>query len=92
VDRQVISRNRLFLAGFNYNKLHIPPARYSWEWAGGQLAFMADSFVWQVQIKAPTGVAVDDNYFDLLPGEQRLIHLRGPAELLDRVRVEVLNK
>jgi len=92
VDGQVISRNRLFLAGFNYNKLRIPPARYSWEWAGGQLTFMADSFVWQVQIKAPTGIAVDDNYFDLLPGEERLIHLRGPAELFDRVSVDVLNK
>jgi hypothetical protein len=45
-----------------------------------------------MQIKAPTGIAVDDNYFDLLPGEERLIHLRGPAELFDRVSVDVLNK
>jgi beta-mannosidase len=92
VGDQVVSRNRHFLAGLQFNALDMPKARFSHRLDGDALVLEAESFVWQVQIKAPRSVQVGDNFFDLFPGERRRIYLRGPADLLRHVGVTALNE
>ncbi len=93
-DAEVLSRNRLFLAGFHFNRLALPAVRLAWRLAGDPPALEvgADGFAWQVHVEAPRGVWVEDNDFDLLPGEARTVPLRGPAPLCERVRVCALNE
>jgi len=89
---QVVSRNRQFLAGFQFSALNMPEARFSHRLDGNVLTLRADTFVWQVRIEAPAGVGADDNYFDLFPGEERRIRLHGPKDLRRHVKVKALNE
>ena len=91
-DGRVISRNRLFLTGFRFNALEMPKARFSYRLDDGVLILRAGSYVWQVRIEAPAGLEAEDNYFDLLPGEERLVRMRGPEDLLLGTRVRALNE
>jgi len=88
---ECLSWNRQFLTGFRFNGLDLPKARFTYQVEGDILTLKAQSFVWQVQIKAPRSVGVSDNFFDLFADEERRIHLQGPAELLQRVEVMDLN-
>jgi beta-mannosidase len=87
-----ISRNRRFLAGFRFGALEMPQARFSHWLDGDALILQADSYVWQVRVEAPAALEPDDNHFDLLPGEERRIRMRGPEDLLSRVAVTALNE
>jgi beta-mannosidase len=88
---QVVSRNRWFLTGFYLNALDMPKAHLAQRLDGEALVLKADSFAWQVQIATPAGVEAEDNHFDLLPGEERRIRLRGPEDLFARVAARALN-
>ncbi len=90
-DGAVLSRNRRFLAGFNFNRLDLPVAHVATELSDGEIALRTDHFAWQVHLDAPRGVALEDNDFDMLPGEHRSLALTGPPELVEQVRVRPLN-
>jgi hypothetical protein len=51
----------------------------------------ADTFVWQIHVEAPPGMRVEDNHFDLFPGEERRLRLSGPARLFGRVHAVAMN-
>ncbi|MEW5815029.1 MAG: sugar-binding domain-containing protein [Spirochaetota bacterium] len=97
-DGQVLSRSRRFLSGFQFNQLPLPKAEFDYQLQGpddsgvSQLILKANSFVWMVQIQSPRGVWVEDNYFDLIPGETVQIRLSGPAVLMKGLRVTALNE
>jgi beta-mannosidase len=91
-EGQTVSLNRRFLAGFRFNSLEMPKARFSHRLDDDVLVFKADSYVWQIRIEAPAGLEADDNYFDLLPGEERRIQMRGPKAFLPRAKVTALNE
>jgi len=90
VDGRVVGRARRFLAGFHFNRLALPPTDIGSRLDGAMLVVVAASYTWGCHIAAPRGVEIEDNYFDLLPGEERRIGLRGPAELFDSVTVAAL--
>jgi beta-mannosidase len=91
-EGQTVSRNRQFLAGFRFNALEMPKARFSHRLDDDVLVLKADSYVWQIRIEAPVGLEANDNYFDLLPGEERRIRIRGPKAFLPRAKVTALNE
>ncbi|MFW6118756.1 MAG: beta-mannosidase [Planctomycetota bacterium] len=86
---EVLSRNRLFLTGFRFNELELPEAHVTCEPVeeGKALRLESDNFAWHVHIDAPRGVRPDDNDFDMLPGEVRLIPVRGSREQIEKVSV-----
>jgi beta-mannosidase len=90
-DGAVVSRNRLLLAGFHFNRLGLPEVRLDWQARDGAVEVEADGFAFQVHLDAPRGVLPEDNDFDLMPGERRRVALRGPAGLAERVAVSALN-
>ncbi len=91
VDGAVVSRNRLFLAGFRFNRLDLPRAAFHQAVQDGALVLQADTFVWQINVETPAGVAAKDNHFDMFPGEEHTVQLDGPPELFDRVKATALN-
>jgi beta-mannosidase len=91
VDGEVVSRNRLFLAGFHFNRLTLPRAVFSQQVSDDALVLRADTFVWQIHVETPPGVRIEDDHFDLFPGEERRLRLSGPAEMCIRVRAAALN-
>jgi beta-mannosidase len=88
---EVISRSRLFLAGFYLNRLVLPQAVFSQQVSDDVLVLRADTFVWQIHVEAPPGMRVEDNHFDLFPGEERRLRLSGPARLFGRVHAVAMN-
>jgi beta-mannosidase len=96
VDGHPVSRNRWFLTGFRFKDLCLPPAgiEHTLEQIGDQefgLQLEATAFAWAVRLQVPPSVWVEDNYFDLLPGERHEIMLRGPAADVSRLRVMPMN-
>jgi len=92
MDGRTVSRNRWFPAGFKFKDLDLPQAeiRHAVEQIGDQefrLHLEARTFAWAVALQVPPGVWVEDNYFDLLPGETREIALRGPAADVAKLNV-----
>jgi len=84
MDGRTVSRNRWFPVGFEFKDLDLPQAeiRHAVEQIGDQefrLHLEARTFAWAVALQVPPGVWIEDNYFDLLPGETREIALHGPA-------------
>jgi beta-mannosidase len=92
VAGQVVCFNRHFLVGFQLSALNLPQASFTQQLDGDVLVLQAETFTWQVRVEVPRGVEVDDNYFDLLPGEERRISLSGPKELFRQVQVSALNE
>jgi len=90
-DGQVLSCNRLFLAGFHFSRLALPQVELDWQVRDGAVEVSADGFAFQVHLEAPRGVQPEDNDFDLLPGETRRIMLHGPPELIERTRASAIN-
>jgi hypothetical protein len=88
VNGQPVASNRCFLTGFRFKDLKLPPAAIEHSLrrvaGGGENEWLvqveSDAFAWAVQLRVPARVWVEDNYFDLLPGDSREIVLRGPAE------------
>jgi beta-mannosidase len=98
VDGRVASCNRWFLTGFKFNDLHLPPAlgsvTHTVERVGEgefRLQLQSEVFAWAVRLELPSSVWVEDNYFDLLPGEQREFALRGSSEDVEQLRVAFTN-
>ena len=91
-EGQVVSRNRLFLTGFRFNALEMTKARFNRHLNYDVLTLKADAFRWQVQIEVPGGLEAGDNHFDLLPGEEREVRIRGPKSLLQHIEVRALNE
>ncbi len=92
-DGQVLSRNRLFLTGFYFNRLPLPAASVRCEPGpdGEGVTVRTDAFAWGVHLDAPAGVRLEDNDFHLLPGQVRGIPAAGPPDLLERVTARPLN-
>ena len=55
------------------------------------LLIHAPTFAWQIHIEAPRPLRVEDDYFDLLPGESRNIRIDGPPELFGQTVISALN-
>ncbi|MEW5816740.1 MAG: glycoside hydrolase family 2 protein, partial [Spirochaetota bacterium] len=88
----VLAQNRLFLCGFFFKNLYFPDYTLSHQIEQRQpgqfrLRLKADRFVWAVQIKVSSSVWLEDNYFDLLPGEEKSIVLKGNEEDMNRLTV-----
>ncbi len=96
VGGQPVSRNRWFLTGFRFKDLCLPTAEivHTLEQVGDQefrLQLETTAFTWAVRLQVPPGVWVEDNYFDLLPGERREIVLRGSAADVAKLKVTSMN-
>jgi hypothetical protein len=97
--REQASSNRCFLTGFHFKDLELPPTtieRDLRQVAGGEetewrLQLQASAYAWAVHLQVPGSVWVEDDYFDLLPGERREVALRGPAEDVAELQVSALN-
>jgi len=65
--------------------LTLPPARLSWEeerhGAAGSIRIRSEAYTRAVVLDAP--LVFEDNYFDLLPGEERSIAWRDPWGTFD---------
>jgi len=72
--------------------LHLPPARITARTVGNKIEISTDVFARQVSLFAEgaAGACFDDNYFDLCPGETRIIQVLYPADV-QRIRVQALN-
>jgi hypothetical protein len=70
----------------------MPRARFNRRLDSDVLTLKANSFVWQVRVEGPAGLEAEDNHFDLLPGEERQVRIRGPKSLLQHVEVRALNE
>jgi hypothetical protein len=70
----------------------MPRARFNRHLNDDVLTLKADSFVWQVRVEVPAGLELDDNHFDLLPGEECQVRIRGPKSLLQHIEVRALNE
>jgi len=90
---RLLSYNRHFLAGFQFNALQLPDAVVTVApvGEGGAIEVRTTQFAWQVHLNVPRGVWVEDNDFDMLPGEVRRIAASGPPELLSRITARPLN-
>ena len=90
---RLLSLNRHFLAGFQFNALRLPDAVVTVAPVeeGGAVEVRTTDFAWQVHLDVPRGVYLEDNDFDLLPGEVRRIAAGGPADLLSRIAAHALN-
>jgi beta-mannosidase len=90
---KLLSSNRHFLAGFQFNRLGLPAVRVRKRIVEGgkALEVATDGFAWQVHLDAPRGIHVEDNDFDLLPGEARRVRVHGPREMVKRIHVSALN-
>ena len=90
---RLLSYNRHFLAGFQFNALRLADAIVTVApvGKGDEVEVRTTDFAWQVHLDVPRGAWVEDNDFDMLPGEVRRIAAGGPLELLARVTARPLN-
>lgn len=92
IDGRITNSNRHFMTGFKFNELHIPQSniQYHLEEVGDQqfrLKLESNAFAWAVRVKVPPCVYLEDNYFDLLPGQKYEIGLSGPALEIAKLQV-----
>ena len=95
VDGEILSENRFFLVPLE--KLTVPEAALQYRLENtdketGRLFIRTDSYAWFVRIAASPGVVVADNYFDIFPGEEKAITVRGPADALRHIKVAATGK
>jgi beta-mannosidase len=92
-EGRLLSYNRHFLAGFQFNALRLPDAIVTVEPVeeGSAVEVRTTDFAWQVHLEFPRGVWLEDNDFDMLPGEVRRIRAAGPPDLLARTTAHALN-
>jgi beta-mannosidase len=91
IDDVLVSGDRWFLPGFHLSAVDFPKAQFVWRLEEDRLIVSAQTYVWQLQLATPREVCAEDNYFDLLPGEERQIQLRGPRARMQDVTVTALN-
>ena len=89
---QVLARNRLFPSGFRFKDLRLPEATLEQEITSVgpgefRLRVKSDDFAWAVQLRLPPGVWVEDNYFDMLPGEEKKILIKGEEDAVRSLAV-----
>jgi len=94
-DGQIVSEDRYFLVPWKDLKLAPVKLEYSLKPLGNDeyvLRIKADRFAWMVEVKfRESEVKINDNYFDLLPGETREVLLKGPREAVEKLSVNALN-
>ncbi|MEA3344826.1 MAG: glycoside hydrolase family 2 protein, partial [Chloroflexota bacterium] len=54
------------------------------------MSIKADRFAWGVWIEHGSEVRVDDNFFDLLPGQAHEVTLRGPKGVAEEIGVRTI--
>jgi hypothetical protein len=98
VDGQQVGTNRSFPTGFRFRDMEWPSATghlsHSVDQVGDRefhLHVRSDIFAWAVGLDLPADVWVEDNYFDLLPGEARTIALQGWPDDVSRLRIKAAN-
>jgi beta-mannosidase len=66
--------------------VNLPNAKIEWDVWGEIIEVTADKFAYGVFIDVPDGVELDDNYFNLMPGETRYIRFTStvPLETIKR--------
>ncbi|NQU44920.1 beta-mannosidase [bacterium] len=79
----------------DFRQLEKVDPQLSWEFQedGGarRVVISAKAYAHGVRLELPEGAAPSDNYFDLLPGEQRVIDIRAETEITrDEIRVLAL--
>jgi beta-mannosidase len=94
--RRVLSRNRHLLVGFQLSDLPMPDARLTskietLDSTDHILSVSSDQYAWVVRLDVGPEVWVEDNYFDLLPGEERRIRLKGEPVKIAEMRAGVLH-
>lgn len=77
---EIISENRYFFAP--YGKLKLSKANVdvrveTLSETKAEITVKADTFVWMLHFATPDGVEFSDNDFDVLPGEEKKICVRG---------------
>lgn len=80
VDGKIVSR-RILPVG-TYRQLALQDPQLSWIWSanGETVTFTARNFAHAVSLGVDgPDTLPDDDFFDLLPGESRMIHFSGPA-------------
>ena len=45
-----------------------------------------------MRIAAPPGIVLADNYFDIFPGEEKVIPVHGPSDGLSLIKVAATSK
>ena len=55
------------------------------------LSISTDLYAWMVRLDVLPDVGVEDNYFDLLPGEVRRVGLKGEPVKIAETRAAVLH-
>jgi beta-mannosidase len=81
-DGVVLSENRFFPIPLEGLALDAPPIEQRLEPLGGgkyRLIFKAPAYAWMVRLSPPSEVRVDDDFFDLLPGQEKAVTVEGPA-------------
>jgi beta-mannosidase len=92
---EVISRHYWWPA--RWGDVSLPDAGLSWDVERGEdgdhaVKVSAKRYAWMVCLDAGDGLDFEDNYFDLLPGESRIIRVAGPAEELERLTAVSSNR
>lgn len=80
-----------------WKDIALPEPQLSWEAIPGDedehtLAVSAGRYAWMVKVELPESCEIEDNYFDLCPGESRSVRIYGPAAALDEIRVSAGNE
>jgi len=94
---QVISDDRYSSVGFRFSDLLFPEARIEYQLIKREdeshvLTIKTDQYVWIVCIDADPLVWLEDNYFSLLPGEEREIRLKGKDGHVSMIRIRTLGR
>jgi beta-mannosidase len=92
---KVLSQNIFFF--MNFKSVKMLPAKValrvvSKESGRAVLELGTDVFAHYVHLVLPAGLEPEDNFFDLLPGESRMVGVRGDMSRLDDVRVRWNNR
>ena len=72
--------------------LHLPEGKLSARWTGNGVELSCTEFARQVTLEFPgaTGAVFDDNFFDLVPGQKKLVRVIESAGG-DRLTVRAVN-
>jgi beta-mannosidase len=92
-DGETLSRHYHWLAPPKAVTLPEPGLRWHVRNSGGarEVEMTATRYAWMVRLDPAAHVRPADNYFDLLPGESRVIRVEGPPEALARIAVSASN-